>query len=153
MEAVELDLQNEIETENLRLMLEAAYLYLSMQKYSEAQAIFEGVAALAPESEVPLVGLGNVYFVQYKFDQAIKTYEKAIKLVPDSAFALAYMGESLMFKGEQAKAKTTLNKAAMLDPQGKSGDFARSLLVLMDKGFDPQVSKPKAAAAKPSRLS
>jgi len=131
----------EVETENQRIMLEAGYLYLSMQRFKDAQAVFEGVSVLAPNSEVPLVGLGNVFFVQHKFEEAIKIYEKALKLVPDSAFALAYLGESLFFSGKADKSRAMLNKASTLDPQGKSGDFARALLELVNKGFNPEPTK------------
>lgn len=143
MEVPSLELNQPLDTEYLRVMLEAGYLYLAMKKFKESQGVFEGVAALAPASEVPLVGLGNVFFVQHKFDDALKVYDKALKLVPDSAFALAYLGEALFFKGDKAKALSALQKASSLDPDGKSGDFARSLIELVEKGFDPN-AKVKA---------
>lgn len=127
----------EMPVDDLKVMLEAGYLYLSMKRFKEAQDIFEGVSALAPKSEVPVVGLGNVFFVQHKFKEAIKTYEKALKIVPNSAFALSYLGESLIFEGESDRAREVLSEASQIDKEGKSGDFARALLDLMDKGFNP----------------
>ncbi|KAB2835880.1 tetratricopeptide repeat protein, partial [bacterium] len=108
-----------------------------------AKEVFEGVVALAPKSEVPLVALGNVYCVQAKFDQAIKTYKEALEVDPKSAFATAYLGEALFFKGDKEKAVEVLEKAAKMDPDGKSGDFARSLLDLIKKGFTPAVAPQK----------
>lgn len=132
-----------VPSEDLRVLLEAGYLYLGMQKFKEAAELFEGVIALAPKSEVPVVALGNVFCVQGKFDQAVKTYEKALELDPQSAFATAYLGEALFFKGDKAKALETLTKASKLDPDGKSGDFARSLLDLIKRGFTPDLSHLK----------
>ena len=132
-----------VPSEDLRILLEAGYLYLAMQKYKEAKEVFEGVVILAPKSEVPLVALGNVYCVQGKFEQAIKTYEEALEIDPKSAFAIAYLGEALFFHGKAELSKQTLEKAAKIDPNGKSGDFARSLLELIKKGFVPNLSQLK----------
>ena len=117
----------QVPSEDLRILLEAGYLYLGMQRFKEAKEVFEGVVVLAPKSEVPLVALGNVYCVQGKFEQAIKTYHEALEIEPESAFAVSYLGEALFFKGEKEKAVETLEKASKMDPEGKSGDFARSL--------------------------
>lgn len=133
----------EVPTEDMRLMLEAGYLYLAMQRFKEAREVFEGVCTLAPESDVPLVALGNVSFVETKFDEAVKIYKKALNLVPKSAFAKAYLGEALFFGNKKTEAKSVLEEASKMDPHGKSGDFARSLLELIEKGFDPQVSDKK----------
>lgn len=136
-----------VPSEDLRILLEAGYLYLGMLRYDEAQEVFEGVVALAPNSEVPMVALGNVFCVQGEFDQAIKTYKKALKIDGKSAFALAYLGEAMLFKGDEQGAQEKLNEASKLDPDGPSGDFARSLIALIEKGFtpDPQVMKQQKA--------
>ncbi len=139
----------EVPVEDLRLMLEAGYLYMAMRRYKEAREVFEGASILAPESEVPLVALGNVSFVESKFEEAIKIYQKALKLVPTSAFAKSYLGEALFFNQKKDEATTTLEDASKMDPHGKSGDFARALLDLIRKGFDPaRVSATAGASQK-----
>lgn len=134
-----------VPTEDLRLMLESGYLYLAMQRFKEAREVFEGVCVLAPESDVPMVALGNVAFVETKFDEAIKIYKKALDLVPKSAFAKSYLGEALFFNNKKTEAKSILQEASKMDPHGKSGDFARSLLELVEKGFDPEPKEQKAS--------
>ncbi len=124
-------------SEDMRILLEAGYLYLGMNRYKEAREVFEGVVTLAPKSDVPLVALGNVFCVQGKFDEAIKQYEKALEVDGKSAFAKAYLGEAQLFKGQEDLAKKTLEEASKMDPGGKSGDFARALLDLIKKGFSP----------------
>jgi len=132
-----------VPSEDLRILMEAGYLYLGMLRYKEAQELFEGVVSLAPKSDVPLVALGNVYCVQGNFEEAIKTYQKALDVDNKSAFAKAYLGEALLFNGDKDGAVANLEEASQMDPQGKSGDFARSLMELINKGFipDPQILK------------
>ncbi|MBF0493134.1 MAG: tetratricopeptide repeat protein [Deltaproteobacteria bacterium] len=125
------------ETENLRIMLEAGYLYMAMKRFKEAREIFEGVCLLAPSSDVPMVALGNVSFVESKFEEAIKVYKKALELVPDSAFAKAYLGEAYFFNQQKEEAVKYLEEASKLDAHGKTGEFSRSLLDLIRKGFNP----------------
>ena len=126
-----------IPREDLVIMMESGYIYLRMGRFVEAKEVFEGVAVLAPENEVPWVALGSVHFAQLKFDQALRAYKKAIVMKPNSAFARAYFGETLFFKGKKEEAFEELNKASLLDPEGKSGDFARSLLDAIKQGFVP----------------
>jgi tetratricopeptide (TPR) repeat protein len=132
-----------IPNEDLKLLMEAGYLFVGMKRFKEAQEVFEGIAVLVPKSEIPLVALGSVFAVQTQFDQAIKIYQKALELEPKSAFATAYLGEAYFFKGEGKKATGILEQASQLDPDGKSGDFARALLELIKKGFVPEATKPK----------
>lgn len=118
-------------------LLECGYLSMRLGRFEEAREVFEGVSVLAPESEVPLVALGSTYFSQAKYDQAIRLYRKALMLKPDSSFVRAYLGESLMFQGKKDEALRELEKASSADPTGKPGDFARSLIELMNNGFTP----------------
>lgn len=126
-----------ISRDDLIVLMEGGYIYLRTGRFEEAREVFEGVAVLAPESDVPLVAMGSVYFAQFKFDQAIRVYKKALTLRPDSAFARAYLGESLFFNGKKETAIKELEKASGLDPQGKSGDFARALLGAIQQGYTP----------------
>lgn len=126
-----------MDREDLVIMMEAGYLYLRMGKLKEAQEVFEGVQILVPESDVPWVALGSLCFGQYRFDQAIKHYQKALTLQPGSAFAHAYLGEALVFKGDTETGMKSLEKASLLEPTGKSGDFARALMEGVKEGFIP----------------
>lgn len=123
--------------EDLIIIMEAGYIYLGMLRYKEAREVFEGVSALVPESEVPIVALGNVYFCEKKFDVAIRTYQTALKKKDSSAFAHAHLGEALFFKGKKMEALKELSTAIGLDPAGKSGNFAKTLKEAIDGGFDP----------------
>lgn len=127
--------------DDLVVMLEAGYIYLAMKKFKEAREVFEGVCILAPKHDVPQVALATVYFSQSKFLESIRTLKAALKDNPESAFALAHLGESQLFYGKRDEAYESLRKAAAVEPNGKSGDFARSLIKLMDDGYDPKKLK------------
>jgi tetratricopeptide (TPR) repeat protein len=125
--------------DDLITMLEAGYIYLAMKKFKEAREVFEGVCVLAPKHDIPQVALSNVFFTQCKFLEAIRVLKQAIKDNPNSAFAYSHLGESQIFYSKRDEAYASLKKAVELDPKGKSGDFARSLIALLDSGYDPKV--------------
>lgn len=128
----------DIDRKYLVVMMEAGYIYLGMQKFKEAYQVFEGVAAMAPDSDVPLVALGGTDFCVGKFANAIKWYKKALKVDPTSIFAKVYMAESLFFSGKKDEAVEILKEVSRDDPQGGAGNFARALLDAIKQGFTPK---------------
>jgi tetratricopeptide (TPR) repeat protein len=112
----------------IALLLESGHLLMEMQKFKEAEEIFAGVAALVPHADVPLVCLGNLAFARGQKDRALRFHKEALQRQPESALALAHKGEVLIFMKKLGDAKADLERAAALDPEGPSGDFARSLL-------------------------
>lgn len=123
--------------DHLALMMEAGYILLGMRRFKEAQEVMEGIAAMAPDSDIPLVAIGTVEFCKGKFRTAIKEYERAIKLNPESAYAKAYRGEALFFMGQTDAAKQQLEVVVKEDAAGKAGGFAKALLDAIGKGFTP----------------
>ena len=126
----------ELERHNLAVMMEAGYIYLGMRRFKEARALFEGLAALAPDSDVPYVAIGNVDFCEGKISKAIKRYRQALKLDPASVFAQVYLGEALLFAGQQDEAMKIITAVANED-QGGAGEFARALHDAVKAGFEP----------------
>lgn len=110
------------------LLLESGYLYMEMQKFREAEEIFNGVAALVPHSEVPLICLGNLQFSQGRYERALKFHRDALKRNPESALAQAHVGEALLFMKKKSEAKAELEKAIQMEPNGDAAAFASSLL-------------------------
>lgn len=124
-------------SEHLALLMETGYIYLGMQRYKEAKEIFEGVAALKQESEIPLVALAGVHFCQGKLKEATRLYKKALEVNPQSLYAKAYFAETLFFDGHKKEAAQFLKEVDQAD-EGPVGDFARALLGAIDKGFTPE---------------
>jgi Tfp pilus assembly protein PilF len=121
-----------ITSEEISLLLEAGFLCRYTRHFDRAHTIFAGVRALRPDSEVPLVALGAVEFDQGSFDSAISEYRKALELNPSSSYAYAHLGEAQFFQMDRTAARTSLQTALKLDPQGANGQFARSLLAMME---------------------
>ena len=102
-------------------------------KFKEAQDVFTGVVALVPHSEIPLLGLGNLFFAQGKFSQALKQHQEALKINPDSALAQAHVGEALLFMNKAKDGVAALQKAIEMDEEGLATDFAQALLQLHEE--------------------
>ncbi|HPQ81299.1 MAG TPA: tetratricopeptide repeat protein [bacterium] len=133
----------EMDRSHLAVIMEAGYVYLGMRRFKEARELFEGLEALAPDSEVPLVALGNVDFCTGKLSKAIRRYEQALKLDSKSAFAKVYLGEALFFAGREDEAKDLLRDVSRSD-KGGAGDFAKALMEAIRKGLiAPQKGRSK----------
>ncbi|MCK6509089.1 tetratricopeptide repeat protein [Myxococcota bacterium] len=117
----------EVPRREAKLLLESAYFYIEMGKYKEAQEVFEGCIALLPRSDVPRIGLGNLFVAQGRFDLAEAQYREAIKANENSASAYAFLAESLLFQKKLSQATPALEKAIALEPAGPAGQLARSL--------------------------
>ncbi len=126
----------QIDRKHLQVIMEAGYVYMGMRRFKEARAVFEGLTALVPGSEVPHVAIGNVDFCENKLNQAIKRYQMALKIDPESVFAKVYLGEALFFHGKREQGFELLSEVARRD-QGGAGDFARALIDAIRAGFEP----------------
>lgn len=116
------------------LLLEAGYLYMEMGKHKDAAEVFEGVAALLPHSDVPLVALGNCEFAQGRYQRALTHHQAALKLRPASALAHAHVGEALLWLKKTDDGLKALHKAIELDPGGMPASFAKALLSAHEAG-------------------
>jgi len=129
----------ELDRYNLAVMVEAGFVYLGMQRLKEAKQVFEGVRALAPDNDIPIVALGNVEFCQGEVQKAIRYYREALKVSEDSAFAKVYLGEALFFDGKRDEAIALLKEVKKADARGAAGGFAIALLDAIDDGFEPKI--------------
>lgn len=128
----------EINKKFLVLMMESGYIYLGMRKLKEAEEVFKGVSALSPDSDVPIIALGNVEFCKGKFDNAVKYYKNALKKDSKSLFAKVYIAEAMFFLGKADESKKMLEEIIKLDPKGGAGGFAEALLKAINDGFTPR---------------
>lgn len=128
---------------NLAVMVEAGFVYLGMQRFREATEVFEGVHALVPENDIPIVALGNVEFCRGQLAKAVRHYKNALKANPDSVFAKVYLGEALLFEGKKDEGLGLLSEVKRTDSRGAAGGFAISLLDAVKDGFEPHLDKPQ----------
>ena len=124
----------EVPRREAKLLLESAYFLIEMGKHKQAQEVFEGCVALLPRSDVPRIGLGNLFTAQGRFDLAEQQYREAIKVREDSASAHAFLAEALLFQKKEALAQPHLDKALSLDPEGPAGALVRSMREALKEG-------------------
>lgn len=123
----------EVPQGEVALLLEVGQLLIEMNKPREAEEVFAGVAALVPQSEVPLVCLGNLFFSRGRFERALKHQREALARQPDSALARAHEGEALLFLQRREEAKAALEQAAGAG-DAEVAAFAGGLLDAMAAG-------------------
>jgi tetratricopeptide (TPR) repeat protein len=107
---------------------------MEMGKPRDAEEVFAGVAALLPQSDIPLVALGNLEFSQGHFQRALKHHQEALKVKPTSALAQAHVGEALLWLKKGEEGVGALKKAIEMEPGGASAAFARALLDAWEQG-------------------
>ena len=112
---------------DLGLLLEAGYLYVELCKFKEAEEVFVGLSALVPDSEVPHMALGHLYFSQGRFNPALRAHQKALELNPSSAAAHVSVGETLLVLRRHGEGIAELDKALALDTDGSVSRFAKAL--------------------------
>ncbi|PWT88523.1 MAG: hypothetical protein C5B54_10485 [Acidobacteria bacterium] len=117
-----------------RVLYEAGYLLLKRGKVKAAREVFEGLIAMTPSKSLPYTFLGNTYFAELNFSEAIKAQEKALQIDANNTLALAHLGEALIAAKKRDEGISTLKKVVSMDPNGPSGNMAKSLLEAVDAG-------------------
>jgi len=124
----------DVQQGELGLLMEAGYLFMELGAPKKASEVFQGVAALVPTNEIPLIALGHLAFSLGRFEQALKHNEEALKRNPNSALAKAHKGESLMFLGQHQEAVAILNEVLTEDTEGVSQGFVQALIDAYNDG-------------------
>lgn len=114
--------------EQVRLLLEAGYIYIHMDRLDEAEQIFKGVIPLIPESEVPYVAIATLYYSQGLNTKALEAYTTALTLAPESPFAMVNFGDFLLFTEQREQGKAYLKKVIQSDTSGIYAKLAQDLL-------------------------
>ncbi len=125
------------DNEELRLLMEVGYFFLDMGRPKDAREVFEGVSAIVPHSEAPLLGIGSAFFNEKKFPQAKKTYEAAITMNQVSGLAYALLGETLIFMNQVEAARRSLKQATDVSSESYVKQFVGHLTNAIDTGILP----------------
>jgi Tfp pilus assembly protein PilF len=114
--------------EELRLMLEVAFLLRETTKFDEAKTVFNGVIELIPNSDVPRVGLGTVELQRGNFELAQIMCEEALRVKPNSLYAKVHHAESLLFQRKRSEAEDELRLVISTDADSPHSRTAQALL-------------------------
>lgn len=86
--------------EEPELLMECAYLCLDLGWFDAARDIFTGVTRLLPNSEVPLNGLGQLFYQKKQLDVALQYHQQAAKRKPNDAYTQVLIGKTLLGQGQ-----------------------------------------------------
>lgn len=125
------------------VMLEAAYLWMDLNKFDHARELVTGAAALMPKSSVPQIVLGTLEFNLAHYDKALQAFRRAQNLAPRESLPRAHCGEALLFMGKVNEAMKELKAAKDLEPDSDGARFAQSLIEAKEAGaLPPPAAKP-----------
>ena len=124
-----------VSTEVVQTLMEVGYVAVGRGLRSHAEAIFRGVAAARPGSDLPLVGLGvcRLNFGDYKGASEVLMKE-ALKINPDSGLAKAFLAIVLKEMNMKAEAETLMETVKSTSTDPAAVNLATSYLTGKDVG-------------------
>jgi hypothetical protein len=120
---------SEIGTPLVRLMMEIGYLATGNGFSAEADLIFEGLRAVRPASEIPIIGLAVTRMNSGRHFEAVSLLqEQALRLCPGSELAQGFLGLALRLAGHTGRSQSVLEDLAAKATNPCAGAMARALL-------------------------
>lgn len=93
----------------LQLLMETGFLAVDTNHFEKAEVIFEGVAAAAPESARPEIGLAYAALSSGNAEKAVALLEKSISKNPkEKDLCNSFLGLALRLTGQNEKSKKIL---------------------------------------------
>ncbi|OYT70881.1 MAG: hypothetical protein CFK52_09660 [Chloracidobacterium sp. CP2_5A] len=114
--------------DELRAVLEAGYVLRDVMRYDEAATVFQGVAALRPDLELPCLALASVFIRQGELERAQELCESVLARRPDSLHAQTQRGEILLYRGARAEGEEALRAVVAQGGDSPHAATARALL-------------------------
>lgn len=128
-----------VDSELVRLLMRIGYLAAWNGLYKEAIAVFDGVQAVRPESEVPVIGAAVVAMLSGNPEVAIRTLQEgALTLNPGSDLARAHLGCALRLQGREDEGMAILREVAATSTQADARAMAASLSSLPTEQIAPR---------------
>ncbi len=109
--------------------MEAGYVLRDVMRHDEAATVFQGVAALRPDLELPTLALASVLIRQGELARAQELCESVLAHRPDSLHARTQRGEILLYRGARAEGEEVL-RAVVAD--GGDSPHAATAQALLD---------------------
>ncbi len=130
-----------IDSELVRLLMRLGYAAAWNGLHKEAVAIFDGVGAVRPESEIPVIGAAVVAMLSGNYDVAVKTLrDGALDLNPDSALARAHLGVALRLLGDEDEGTALLHEVTANASDPDAAAMARNVLAMSVEQLKPNFS-------------
>ena len=101
--------------ENIAARLQIAILYTRYGLYDKAEAAFEVLDELAPDSSAVNSNRGNLYFLQADFDSAVEYYQRAAELDAEDGGIWINLSMAQYKKGDLEAARASYRHALEMD--------------------------------------
>ncbi|MBB5037724.1 hypothetical protein [Prosthecobacter dejongeii] len=132
-----------IDSELVRLLMRLGYAAAWQGLHKESVAIFDGVAAVRPESEMPVIGAAVVAMLTGHEHMAVETLrEGALALNPDSALARAHLGVAQRLCGAEEEGLALLQEVATQTTDADAATLAGNVLSMTPEQLKPHFSRP-----------
>lgn len=126
-----------IDSELIRLLMRTGYMAAWKGFHKEAVTIFNGVAAMRPNSEAPLVGAAVVAMLASNYEVAHKALEQALEMNPDSAMTRAHLGIIQRLNNLEDEGMETLKSVAAQTEDSDAAALASNVLELEPAQLKP----------------
>ncbi|OIO58860.1 MAG: hypothetical protein COZ46_03450 [Verrucomicrobia bacterium CG_4_10_14_3_um_filter_43_23] len=90
-----------VEREFLQLLGRLCHLGIIKSCFKESETIIDALRTLRPESEIPLIPLGMLYFAQHRFKESCDAFIQALEINPENDFAKAHLALVLRRIGDK----------------------------------------------------
>ncbi len=117
-----------VSTTFVQQLMEIGYLAAGGGMTTEATTIFQGVEAVRPDSELPVIGHAVARLSAGRADEAITLLKSALEKTPGSEMAAAFLGLALKSAGMSQAAESLLQQVIASGKNAQAVDLAQSLL-------------------------
>ncbi len=102
-----------------------------LMRYDDASLVFQGVAALRPDLELPPLALASVLIRQGELVRAQELCETVLARQPDSLYARVQRGEILLYRGFRDEGEEVLRSVVADGGDSPHAVTAQALLDTM----------------------
>lgn len=119
-----------MDTETVKVLMEAGYVAAGTGRFKEAWTIFAGVLAARPESKFPAIGMAVTLMNAGEHEDAVKLLKENISEDNSSGCLLkSFLGLALLLAGHSAEAGNTLNDVVQgCSDETEAFNMAKALL-------------------------
>ena len=125
--------QSALDTEQVQILMDAGFVATGSGRHSQAEVIFNGLAAARPESELPWLGLAVVRMnVGAPEEAAALLQDKSLQLNPDSCLVRSFLGLAHKLSGHTSEAERVLNSVVVDCPEQENSAVAMAQALLAE---------------------
>lgn len=115
-------------TESVQRLMEIGFIAAGNGLLADAEAIFQGVQAARPESELPLVGRAFIRMNARQHRDAALLLQQAMEKNPDSDLAMSFLGAALQMSGMNQASRDVLQQVIAENGNEQAVELAKALL-------------------------